>query len=72
MTRRVERRFRDQNKCFIWVLGEYGMTHTIRENDPNRMDVSQVYWIFIHLHSIPGVEQFPNSAELFCIRRLKM
>ena len=52
--------FRDElevktKDIFIWALGEAaitGMTKTVRDNDPNKMNINQLYALF-RLHFIP-------------------
>ena len=42
----LEHRIKD---LFIWALGESAiteMTRTVRDNDPNRMDINQLYSLF--------------------------
>ena len=77
----LEQRIKD---LFIWALGESAiteMTRTVRDNDPNRMDINQVYSLF-RLHFIPkqkiskprtssesherNVKQPKTSGQEFC------
>ena len=47
----LEQRIKD---LFLWALGESAiteMTRTVRDNDPNRMDINQLYSLF-RLHFI--------------------
>ena len=51
---------------FIWALGEEGvteMTKTGRDNDPNRMNINQIYSLF-RLHFIP--ESNNSITEQIC------
>ena len=50
---------------FIWALGEEAvteMTKTVRDNDPNKMNINQLYSLF-RLHFIPGRNKFHSRAE---------
>ena len=52
---------------FIWALGESAiteMTRTVRDNDRNRMDVSQLNSLF-RLHFIPERNKFHSQADFF-------
>ena len=45
---------------FIWALGEAAvteMTKTVRDNDPNKMNINQLYTLF-RLHFIPERNKF--------------
>ena len=56
---------------FIWALGEAAvteMTKTIRDNDPNKMSINQLYFLF-RLHFIPERNKFHSRAEFFGITR---
>ena len=58
---------------FIWALGESAiteMTGTVRDNDPNKMDINQLYSLF-RLHSIPKRNKFHSRADFFGITRKK-
>ena len=60
-------------ELFIWALGESAiteMTRTIRDNDPNRMDINQLYSLF-RLHFIPERNKFHSRADFFGITREK-
>ena len=51
---------------FIWALGESAiteMTRTVRDNDPNRMDINQFYSLF-RLHFIPERNKFHSRAKI--------
>ena len=52
---------------FIWALGEAAvteMTKTVRDNDPNKMNINQLYSLF-RLHFIPERNKFHSRAD-FC------
>ena len=56
---------------FIWALGEAAvteMTKTVRDKDPNKMNVNQLYALF-RLHFIPERSKFHCRADLFGITR---
>ena len=56
---------------FIWALGKAAvteMTKTVRDNDPNRMNINQLYALF-RLHFIPERNKFHSRADLFGIVR---
>ena len=56
---------------FIWALGEEAvteMTKTVRDNDPNKMNINQLYSLF-RLHFIPGRNKFHSRADFFGIVR---
>ena len=58
---------------FIWALGESAiteMTRTVRDNDPNRMDIKQLYSLF-RLHFILERNKFHSRADFFGITREK-
>ena len=66
----LEHRIKD---LFIWALGESAiteMTRTVRDNDPNRMDINQLYSLF-RLHFIPQRNKFHSRADFFGITRKK-
>ena len=66
----LEGRIKD---LFIWALGESAiteMTRTVRDNDPNRMDINQLYSLF-WLHFIPDGNKFHSKADFFGITREK-
>ena len=66
----LEHRIKD---LFIWALGESAiteMTRTVRDNDPNRMDINQIYSLF-RLHFIPEGNKFHSRADFFGITREK-
>ena len=66
----LEYRIKD---LFIWALGESAiteMTRTVRDNDPNRMDINQLYSLF-RLHFIPERNKFHSRADFFGITREK-
>ena len=46
------------------------MTRTVRDNDPNRMDINQLYSLF-WLHFIPERTKFYSRADFFGITRGK-
>ena len=70
--RRVQRRTGDKNKrYFIWALGEDAvteMTKTVRDNDPNKMNINQLFSMF-RLHFIPKRNKFHSRADFFGIIR---
>ena len=50
---------------FIWALGEEAvteMTKTVRDNDPNKMNINQLYSLF-RLHIIPERNKFQSRAD---------
>ena len=52
---------------FIWDLGEEAvaeMTKTVRDNDPNKMNINQLYSLF-RLHFIPEKNKFHSRADFF-------
>ena len=52
---------------FIWALGEAAvteMTKTVRDNDPNKMNINQLYALF-RLHFIPERNKFHSRADFF-------
>ena len=52
---------------FIWALGEgavFEMTKTVRDNDPNKMNINQLYSLF-RLHFIPEKNTFHSRADFF-------
>ena len=56
---------------FIWALGEAAvteMTKTVRDNDPNKMNINQLYSLF-RLHFIPERNKFHSRADFFGITR---
>ena len=56
---------------FIWALGEAAvteMTKTVRDNDPNKMNNSQLYALF-RLHFIPERTKLHSRADFFGITR---
>ena len=56
---------------FIWALGEEAVTEitkTVRDNDPNKMNINQLYSLF-RLHFIPERNKFHSRAEFFGIIR---
>ena len=56
---------------FIWALGEEAvteMTKTVRDNDPNKMNINQLYILF-RLHFIPERNKFYSRADFFGITR---
>ena len=66
----LEHRIKD---LFIWALGEPAiteMTRTVRDNNPNRMDINQLYSL-LRLHFIPEQNKFHSRADLFRITREK-
>ena len=66
----LEHRIKD---LFIWALGESAvteMTRTVRDNDPNRMDINQLYSIF-RLHFRPERNKIHSRADFFGITREK-
>ena len=66
----LEHRIKD---LFIWALGKSAITEvtrTVRDNDPNRMDINQLYSLF-RLHFIPERNQFHSRADFFAITREK-
>ena len=64
--------FRDELKdIFIWALGEAAvteMTKTVRDNDPNMMNINQLYALF-RLHFIRERNKFQSRADFFGITR---
>ena len=66
----LEHRIKD---LFIWALGEPAiteMTRTVRDNDPNKMNINQLYSLF-RLHFIPERNKFHSRADVFGITREK-
>ena len=66
----LEHRIKD---LFIWALSESAiteMTRTVRDNDPNRMDINQLYSLF-RLHFIPERNKLHSRADFFRITRGK-
>ena len=66
----LEHRIKD---LFIWALGESAiteMTRTVRDNDPNKMDINQLYSLS-RLHFIPERNKFHSRANFFGITREK-
>ena len=66
----LEYRIKD---LFIWALGESAiteMTTTVRDNDPNKIDINQLYLLF-RLHFIPERNKFHSRADFFGITREK-
>ena len=62
----LERRIKD---LFIWALGESAITEktkTVRDNDPNKTDINQLYSLF-RLHFIPERNKFRSRADFFGI-----
>ena len=56
---------------FIWALGEEAvteMTKTVRDNDPNKMNINQLYILF-RIHFIPERNKFHSRADFFGITR---
>ena len=50
---------------FIWAQGESAitkLTRTVRDNDPNRMDINLLYSLF-RLHFIPERNKFHSRAD---------
>ena len=67
---REELEVKIKNK-FIWALGEAAvteMTKTVRDNDPNKMNINQLYALF-RLHFIPERNEFHSRADFFGITR---
>ena len=65
----LEHRIKD---LFIWALGESAiteMTRTVRDIDPNKMDLNQLYSLF-QLHFIPERNKF-HRRDFFGITREK-
>ena len=63
--------YRDELEIFIWALGEEAvteMTKTVRENNPNKMNINQLYCLF-RLHFIPERNKFHSQADFFGIIR---
>ena len=68
--------FRDElevkiKDIFIGALGEAAvteMTKTVRDNDPNKMNINQLYALF-RLHFIPERNKFHSRADFFGITR---
>ena len=59
------------NDFFIWSLGEEAvteMTKTKRDNDPNKMNINQLYSLF-RLHFIPDRNKFHSRVDFFGIIR---
>ena len=55
----------------IWALGEAAvteMTKTVRDNDPNKMNIFQLYALF-RLHFIPERNKLHSRADFFGITR---
>ena len=66
----LEDRIKD---LFIWALGKAAiteMTRTVRDNDPNRMDINHLFSLF-RLHFIPERNKFHSKADFFGITREK-
>ena len=66
----LEHRIKD---LIIWALGKSAkteMTRTVRDNDPNRMDINQIFSLF-RLHFIPERYKFHKRADFFGITREK-
>ena len=62
----LEQRIKD---IFEWALCECAiteMTRTVRDKDPNRMDINQIYSL-IRLHFIPERNKFHSRADFFGI-----
>ena len=58
---------------FIWPLGKSAiteMTRTVRDTDPNKMDINQLYSLF-RLHFISERRKFHSRADDFRITRTK-
>ena len=56
---------------FIGALGEAAvtkMTKTVRDNDPNKININQMYALF-RLHFIPEKNEFNSRADFFGITR---
>ena len=56
---------------FIWALDEAAVTEmakTVRDNDPNKMNIIQLYALF-RLHFIPERNNFHSRADFFGITR---
>ena len=56
---------------FTWALGEAAvteMTKTVKDNDPNKMNINQLYALF-RLHFIPERKKFHSRADFFGITR---
>ena len=68
--------FRDElevkiKEIFIWALDEAAvteMTKTVRDNDPTKMKINQLYALF-RLHFIPERNKFHRRADFFGITR---
>ena len=63
----LEIKFKD---IFIWAVGEEAvteMTQTVRDNDPNKMNINQLYSLF-RLHLFPERNKFHSRADFFGIR----
>ena len=73
--RKIKPNYRDNleyriKSLFIWALGVSAiteMTRTVRDNDPNRMDINQLYSLF-RLHFIPKRNKFDCRADFFGVR----
>ena len=66
----LEHRIRD---LFIWALGESAiteMTRTVRDNDPNKMDINQLHSLF-RLHFLPERNKYLSRVDFFGISREK-
>ena len=66
----LEQRIKD---LFIKALGESaitGMTRTVRDNDPKRMDINQLFSLF-RLHFTPERNKLLSQADVFEITREK-
>ena len=56
---------------FTWALRESAiteMTRTVRDNDPNKLKIEQLYSPF-RLHFIPERNKFHSRADFFGISR---
>ena len=70
MTTDREIRIKD---LFIWALGESAITETtrtVRDNDPNEMDINQIFSLF-RIHFNPERNKFHRQADFFGISREK-
>ena len=64
--------FRDESEVkikdiIIWALGEAAvteMTKTVRDNDPNKMNINQLYALF-RLHFIPERNNIHSRVDFF-------
>ena len=66
----LEERIKD---LFIWVLRESAiteMTRTVRDNDPNKMEIFQLYSLS-RQHYIPERNKFYSRADFRNLKREK-